>query len=305
MYGNIRTANQVRDEVSHYMCESYEDILSLPTAVDAPFGSDCYVLDEEKTLYMTTQWELTKTTVAMPLPSIYPSAILSGTEITLTCATAGASVYYTTDGSVPDATDTAYTVPIAISADTTLKAIAIKDAASSLIMTAVYTIPKAITPLILPLAGEYLIGQELTMTCPQTGATIYYTTNGSTPTAGSTAYNPLSKPTLAAGGTIKAVAIVAGYANSNVYSVAYTISIAATPVATPVAGAVADNSEVVLTCATEEATIYYTVDNSTPDATKTEYTEPIVITDAVTIKAIAIHANYTNSAVLIAAYTIV
>lgn len=389
MYGIIKTAYQASDRVNHYVCESYEDILSLP--VNAPFGSDCYVLDEEKTLYMTTQWELTKTTVAMPLPDTYPSEILGGTEIALTCETTGATIYYTVDGTTPTSASTAYTAAIEVTADTVIKAIAYVDSATSLVMTAAYTIPVTKTPSIMPAAGEYLIGQELTMTCPQADAAIYYTTNGDTPTSGSTEYDPDNKPALAAAGTIKAIAIATGHAASAVCSVAYTvskaatpvitpaagahpkttevtmtcatvgadiyyttngdaptstasatnfkynpaakptitaaatfkakafksthadsdqaanaytISVAATPVAAPVAGAVADNSEVVLTCATEGTAIYYTVDGSTPDATKTLYTVPIVITDPVTIKAIAIHANYTNSSVLTAAYTI-
>lgn len=78
----------------------------------------------------------------------------------------------------------------------------------------------------------------------------------------------------------------------------------ATPVADPVAGEVADNSTVELSCTTDGSTVYYTVDGSTPDDTATEYTEPIVITDAVTIKAIAYKGAMTPSEVLSSAYTI-
>lgn len=304
MHGYIKESGAVRDNVAHLICKSYDDILNLPEKSDSvPFGSDCYVIDEDTTLWMLDQWALKQTTVYMPLPST-KGEILSGSTVTLTCATSGASIYYTTNGDTPTSGSTAYSAPIEITADTTLKAIAIKDAASSLVMTANYTIPQTETPLVLPLAGEYLIGQELTMTSTVEGAEIYYTTDGSAPDATDNLYDPDNKPTLAAAGTIKAVAVVDGYANSDAFTVAYTISKAATPVATPAAGAVADDSEVVLTTATTGAAIYYTIDGSTPDASKTLYEAPIVITDAVTIKAIAIHVNYTNSAVLTAAYTI-
>ena len=78
----------------------------------------------------------------------------------------------------------------------------------------------------------------------------------------------------------------------------------ATPVAKPGAGAVATGTAVALSCATEGATIYYTTDASTPDATDTKYTAPIAVTVGVTIKAIAYVEGHAPSTVLSAVYTI-
>lgn len=78
----------------------------------------------------------------------------------------------------------------------------------------------------------------------------------------------------------------------------------ATPTADPVAGAVADNTPVALACATSGSAIYYTVDGSTPTKASTLYSDPIVITDPVTIKAIGTKTGMNHSAVLSAAYTI-
>lgn len=79
----------------------------------------------------------------------------------------------------------------------------------------------------------------------------------------------------------------------------------ATPVATPAAGELpVGGGNVVLTCATEGATIYYTVDNTTPDATDTKYTAPIKVEAGVTIKAIAYVEGHAPSTVLSATYTI-
>ncbi|MBC2721833.1 phage major capsid protein [Desulfosporosinus sp.] len=78
----------------------------------------------------------------------------------------------------------------------------------------------------------------------------------------------------------------------------------ATPKALPIAGEYSGAQEVSLTCDTVGATIYYTTDGSTPDATKTAYNGPIDVTADTTIKAIAIKSGLTNSAVLTAAYTI-
>ncbi len=45
-----------------------------------------------------------------------------GTALTMTCATSGASIYYTTDATDPDETDTLYTAPVTLLVDTAFKA---------------------------------------------------------------------------------------------------------------------------------------------------------------------------------------
>ena len=82
----------------------------------------------------------------------------------------------------------------------------------------------------------------------------------------------------------------------------------ATPVANPPAGAVADNTPVLLYCATPDAVIHYTVDGSTPDNTDPVYDPAlggIVVTDAVSIRSIGYRNGYNASAVLISGYTVV
>ncbi|CDV96358.1 Phage capsid protein [Desulfitobacterium hafniense] len=78
------------------------------------------------------------------------------------------------------------------------------------------------TPKALPTAGSYTGAQSVALSCDTPGATIYYTTNGSTPTTSSTAYNgPIA---VAATATIKAIAVKSGMTNSVVMTAAYTIS---------------------------------------------------------------------------------
>lgn len=81
--------------------------------------------------------------------------------------------------------------------------------------------------------------------------------------------------------------------------------VTATPVANPAAGAVAAGTQVVLTSSTPGARIVYTLDGSTPTITSTVYTQPIVITAAVTVTAIALAEGMAPSATLTAAYTTV
>lgn len=62
-------------------------------------------------------------------PVFSPTAgyVKPGTEITITCATEGAEIHYTLDGSEPSATSTLYSAPVVIEEATTIKAIATKE----------------------------------------------------------------------------------------------------------------------------------------------------------------------------------
>ena len=81
-------------------------------------------------------------TVAAPQASPQAGAVVSGTEITLTCATSGASIYYTLDGTDPTTSSKLYNDnnKPTITANCTLKAVAIKDSVSSAVQTVKYTI---------------------------------------------------------------------------------------------------------------------------------------------------------------------
>jgi hypothetical protein len=72
-----------------------------------------------------------------------------------------------------------------------------------------------------PAAGSYATAQQVTLTDATNGATIYYTTNGATPTASSTGYTgAITVPTSE---TIQAIAVVSGYAPSSIASATYNI----------------------------------------------------------------------------------
>ncbi|KAB4600670.1 hypothetical protein GA029_27700, partial [Bacteroides thetaiotaomicron] len=79
--------------------------------------------------------------VSTPVASPKSGSIVSGSEITLSCTPQDAKIYYTTDGNAPTSSSTEYTAPIAITADTTLKAIGIKAGLTdSDVMTEHYTV---------------------------------------------------------------------------------------------------------------------------------------------------------------------
>lgn len=84
------------------------------------------------------------------------------------------------------------------------------------------TVDQAATPTATPAAGAVAAGTEVTLASTTEGATIYFTTDGTTPSMASEVYNgPI---TVSSAVTIKAIAVKDGIDGSAVLSAAYTIS---------------------------------------------------------------------------------
>ncbi len=78
---------------------------------------------------------------ATPVASVKGGTYATSQTVSLSCATVGATIYYTTNGFEPTADDTAYSTEITVAADTILKAKAIKTGmADSATMTETYRI---------------------------------------------------------------------------------------------------------------------------------------------------------------------
>jgi hypothetical protein len=83
------------------------------------------------------------------------------------------------------------------------------------------TQPPTVTPTFSPAAGTYISAQSVTISDSTSGATIYYTADGSTPTTSSATYNgPI---TVSSSETIHAIATASGFTTSVVGSAAYMI----------------------------------------------------------------------------------
>ncbi len=238
-------------------------------------------------------------------PTFSPAPIGTFTtsqSVTLTDSTAGAKIYYTTNGSTPTTASTQYTGPIPVSVTTTINAIAaVNGSGTSTVAIGTYTITAA-TPSFSPAPATYSTSQSVTLTDSTAGAKIYYTTNGSTPTTASTQYTgpiPVSATT-----TINAIAAVNGSGPSAVAIGTYTIG-AATPSFSPAPATYTTPQSVTLTDSTPGAIIYYTTNGSTPTTASTQYTGPIPVSVTTTVNAIAAVNGSGPSAVTSGTYTIV
>jgi hypothetical protein len=254
-------------------------------------------------------YKISKSTVAAPTFSVQGKAYATWQSVILSDATKGATIYYTTDGSTPTASSSNYWEPIYVGHTQTIKAIAIVGTSSSAVITATYTIgaSAAAAPTFSVAAGTYKTAQSVSITDATSGATIYYTTNGTTSTTSSTKYT--GAITVSSTATIEAIAVATGYTNSPVATAAYTIrtSNVAVPTYSVAGGTYGPPQAVRLADSTSGATIYYTTDGSTPTASSPSYWEPIYVGHTQTIKAIAIVAGSSGSAisaVVTATYTI-
>ena len=148
---------------------------------------------------------------------------------------------------------------------------------------------KPATPTFDPVEGEFSAAFALHLACATSGTTMYYTTDGTTPTTESTVYdstNGIAIP--AATTTVKVIAVKDGMV-SDVASATYTYNSIAKPLFTPADGSQLYYGETVaITCATDGTTIYYTTDGTEPTDESNEYSAPIAITaNTVTLKAFA------------------
>jgi Chitobiase/beta-hexosaminidase C-terminal domain len=95
--------------------------------------------------------------------------------------------------------------------------------------------PQAATPTFSPAPGTYSTTQSVALADTTAGASIYYTTDGSTPTTSSTLYSPGTPIPVSSSMTIKAIAVASGFSSSAVASGTYVISTGST-IAVPLSG---------------------------------------------------------------------
>jgi hypothetical protein len=163
---------------------------------------------------------------------------------------------------------------------------------------------QAVTPVITPSSESFNPSVQVSISDSTSGATIFYTTDGSTPTTASAVYT--SPFTITATTTVNAIAGGTGFLQSSVATAAYTLSTQTSqPTFTPAPGTYTAIQSVSMSTTTPNATIYYTTDGSTPTTSSSKYTAPITVGATETLSAIAVASGLSNSPVTSGIYTIV
>lgn len=203
---------------------------------------------------------------ATPTFSPAPNTYTTNKSVTIACATTGATIRYTTDGTEPTDSSTIYSSAVSITVSTILKAKAFKTGlAESNTNEGLYTL-KVVTPAVSPGTATYTTPQTVTITTTTTGATIRFTTDGSEPTPESMPYTaPVSVPTTT---TLKAAGFKDGWTTSDTRTATYTMNFGtlAAPTFNPAPAGYTDSVTVTIDAAAG-ATIRYTIDGSTPGLT--------------------------------------
>lgn len=256
---------------------------------------------------------------AKPVSDKTEKELFVGDMISVSCATAGAKIYYTDDGTEPDTGSTLYTGKIKVTSDM------VKDSSMvfkfrafadhyrpSEILTYEFSAQSR--------AGIVLSETSLNLTSEKPEAVItatVYTDEGEEDKAAVVSYNSTdTKVVTVSEGKISAVG--SGSANvivkSGTLSANCSVSVNFTKLASPVADK-ADGSElklgseIVLSSTDSVAGIYYTLDGSEPDRNSFKYIEPIKIgpeyaASELVLKAVAIAEHYTDSDVASYTYTV-
>lgn len=167
-----------------------------PTASSTPYNNTPFSVTSPttvKAIATRTNWNNSEVATLAITRVATPTIQNNGSNaISITCATEGASIYYTTNGDTPTPSSTPYTTPLQENVSgVTIKAIAVKEnMINSAVGSGTVTL-QCEAPVITRVGNT---GFSITCSFPATGATIYYTTDGTSPS--------LSSSSIASGGTV-------------------------------------------------------------------------------------------------------
>ena len=243
------------------------------------------------------------------MASVYTGSIVTeGTAVVLSCGESGAEIYYTTDNTVPTKDSCLYTSPIEIYEDMVIKAVAFKDGYQNSEVAVFEYFLKEKTQYTI-LFDKNRSDAEGTMSSQtfEEGSGVFLNKN----LFSCTGYNFVGWNTSADGsGTFYADRTAVSRmefdgTTMTLYAQWERILKVSTPKADIASGSVVEyQTQVTLSCGDEEVEIHYTTDGSIPTKDSPEYTTPIVITEAITIKAVAFREGDEDSDVLEVSYTV-
>lgn len=204
-----------------------------------------------------------------------PVISCDGENVTITCATEGASIHYRLNQS---GNYLVYSSPIAITADTTVQAYSELMGQTSNIVSEYCTYDNGIADPVIDCDGTHV-----TIMCETPSVDIFYKLNDET---GYTQYDSAIQI------TADTVVYAYAYLNGKTSSVVSETCIFEDGVRTPVI--TCEENEVTITCATVGADIYYKIND---DVAYTQYSTPITITADTTVWAYAVSEGVSSTTV--------
>lgn len=271
------------------------DVITL-RAIAKKAGMAPSPIAEEKYTYMPP--------VAAPIAMPAASFFFDSVTISLSSATAGASIYYTLDGTtLPSQSTNEYKGKFLIDSTVNLKAMAFKASqTSSSIFTGAYTLNLS-PPSASRASGEFTEPLlKVTLRAKSPTAQILYTLDGKDPTRSSAAFNPGQDTiTLTKDSTeLRTVAVKGGVmsqVNKYTYVRRSVIKTTPAPAIEPTGRDFLDSQMVTLIPPEPGVAVYFTDDGTEPSRKSRLYTEPFPIRTTTVIKAIAHKPNLDSSAV--------
>jgi hypothetical protein len=146
------------------------NLTNLPVGVDALAANYAADTNFSASISNTLPYTVTAPTAATPAFSPPPGTYTSAQTVSLSTSTAGATIFYTTDGSTPTTSSAVYSAPISVAASETIQAIAsAPNYLTSAVASGAYTInyPTAITTQ--PASQTINSGNSATLSVAATG----------------------------------------------------------------------------------------------------------------------------------------
>ena len=244
-------------------------------------------------------------TLDNPVFSVSGGVYYTSFQLKLTTRTQ-AVIRYTTDGSDPSKTHgEIYLFPFSVSASVTVKAIAVRDGwTDSQIAASTYTVTgKLSSPSLLPESGNFTTPQMVMISCPDEGASVRYTIDGSIPSLsnGKAYFSPF---TLGKSTEVRASCFKENWQASDPVQAVYQIEGTITPPVFSLEEGVYESVKTLsLSSASSGIVIRYTIDGSIPSASSgSVYTSPITISKGTTVKAVSYKEGYGESLVVSKTY---
>lgn len=220
------------------------------------------------------------TTTASPAGGTYASAqtvTLSANEM--------ATIYYTTDGMAPTTSSPVYSAPITVTPPATLKYFAVDAVGNKeAVKTQIYAVPAGVKLTGVPAALTKLTSATIGVTGSY--VTYKFIFDGGTESGEIPITTKITKTGLAAGNHTLSVRgkTSAGVWQTTPTTAAWTIDLAVPVTTASPSGGIYAAAQSVTLSASETATIYYTINGTTPTTASPKYTGAIPVTNTTTIK---------------------